>query len=388
MTMELRKLLLKIMLWSLGFAAFTGVGAVLLQGGELAWRVVGTGLVTAAASGLLISILQLLDRKKTRAAGLLGMGAVVAEFVMALMLIWDVIELLFGLTVEKSVGLTMIFLGLFLAVAMLCLTFISTALTRWACRLGLGLSAVVFIVLMIATWLPGRPFAHDRWGETALTVSVYGAMCALCLVGVGVSDRRWRWAGVGAAVIAAVMWLIHFWVGTSSNLGVVILVSLTCITAVVGHANLAILCPLTIGQRWVLWATIASVMVTAGLIDLIFIDEKFLHLAWGSREMLGRCTGAAGILTGCGTLALVVLAALNRRVDYEPVSRDMLEMTVICPRCATKQSIRVGDEQCKQCGLRIHTRVEEPRCPQCDYLLYKLTSDRCPECGTTVGSRQ
>ena len=100
--------------------------------------------------------------------------------------------------------------------------------------------------------------------------------------------------------------------------------------------------------------------------------------------MLSRCVGAAGILAGCGTLALVVLARLNRRVDYDPVSLDALEMVVFCPRCAKKQSIQIGQAECTQCALRIHVRVEEPRCPQCEYLLYRLTSDRCPECGALI----
>ena len=51
--MPLRMVLMRVMLWSLAFAAVTGVAAVLFQGGDLAWRVVGTGFATAAACALM-----------------------------------------------------------------------------------------------------------------------------------------------------------------------------------------------------------------------------------------------------------------------------------------------------------------------------------------------
>ncbi len=49
-----------------------------------------------------------------------------------------------------------------------------------------------------------------------------------------------------------------------------------------------------------------------------------------------------------------------------------------------KQTIELGGSACKACGLRIEVRAEEPRCRQCGYLLYRLTSDTCPECGTPI----
>ena len=87
--MPLRKVLLRIMLWSLAFAAVTGVVAVLTQGGTLLWRLIGTGITTAVACGLLLPASALIDREKTRSGGLLGMAAVIVEFLMALSLIWE-----------------------------------------------------------------------------------------------------------------------------------------------------------------------------------------------------------------------------------------------------------------------------------------------------------
>ncbi len=137
-----------------------------------------------------------------------------------------------------------------------------------------------------------------------------------------------------------------------------------------------------------LWGTVAAAALTAGLVDLAVVDDRLLHLGWDEGSFLWRGMGASGILAGCGTLALVVLAVLNRQIDYEPGSKEMLSLFLACPRCGKKQNVAIGEASCVACDLRISTRIEEPRCRNCGYLLYKLTSDRCPECGEALRSKQ
>jgi hypothetical protein len=124
-------------------------------------------------------------------------------------------------------------------------------------------------------------------------------------------------------------------------------------------------------------------MLTAVFVDLVVIDDLWFPVGVSS-DFLGRLAAAAGIVTGCGTMALVVLARLNRKVDYEPLSPELTHITVACPRCGKKQSVCLGDSVCVGCKLRISIQIEEPRCPQCGYLLYGLPSGRCPECGTVI----
>ena len=123
------------------------------------------------------------------------------------------------------------------------------------------------------------------------------------------------------------------------------------------------------------WVIISAFCVAGMLRGLIVGIDEF----W-----VGRCMAASGIVTGCGTLALAVLARMNRRVDFEMEGGALTEIVVVCPRCRKKQSLTIGDATCSGCQLRISTRVEEPRCPTCDYLLIGLTSTRCPECGTEI----
>ena len=110
--MTLRKMLLRGMLWSLAFAAGTGVLAALFDAPDLIARVVGTGAASAIACALMMPISLWIDREKTRPAGLLGMTAVTIEFLLALLVIWEVPRHYFGYSVEEELGLTMVFLGL------------------------------------------------------------------------------------------------------------------------------------------------------------------------------------------------------------------------------------------------------------------------------------
>src|SRR5437588_9539092 len=86
--MPLRKLVLRIMLVSLGLAAAAGASAVFVGGRELVWRIVLMGIATAVACGLLLAAAMLVDGERSRPAGLLGMAAIVAEYLISLALIW------------------------------------------------------------------------------------------------------------------------------------------------------------------------------------------------------------------------------------------------------------------------------------------------------------
>ena len=148
--------------------------------------------------------------------------------------------------------------------------------------------------------------------------------------------------------------------------------------AVVAHATLVMLAPLTFGQRWLRLLTILAVFVTAALVDwIVYLDE--------APEMLQRLASAAGICAACGTLAIAILARVNRKLTVHATPKELREIKLECPQCGKRQTIAVGtDAACSGCGLKIAVRVEEPRCAHCDYLLYGISSDRCPECGTPI----
>ncbi len=98
------------MLWSLGLAAAAGIMAALLAIDEVMVRVMFTGLAAAAAALLLLLLTKLIDRERTRPAGLLGMSIVMVEFLLALGLIW--IPLGSGSRVDESMAMSMLFAGM------------------------------------------------------------------------------------------------------------------------------------------------------------------------------------------------------------------------------------------------------------------------------------
>jgi hypothetical protein len=74
--------------------------------------------------------------------------------------------------------------------------------------------------------------------------------------------------------------------------------------------------------------------------------------------MLGRLAGAAAIVAGCGTLALLVLARVNRRAPLAEFSGpDVRQVTLVCPRCRRKQTIPIESGTCAACGLGIAVRL-------------------------------
>lgn len=386
--MILRGILLRTMLWSLAFAALTGVAAVLFGGGNLIGRVIGTGLTTAAACAVMLPMAELIDRTKTRSAGLLGMAMVCAQFLMALVLIWDVAKPLLGGRGEGQIGETMVILGFAVLGAMGLMGLLQrprAVVAGWA---GLVVVVATAVAFLLATWTPQSLLPEQEYWETGWAILLFGMLAVVALVGVGTDKgRHWRWVGVMASAAALAMWLAAIWVGAGSDPGFVAWCVLISAAIVVAHANLALYTPLAPRQRWILAVAIGATIVTAALFDVLIAEEKLAQSRF-SAYAFDRILAAAAIVASCGSLALCVLARMNRRVEFEPVMAELVNVVVICPRCRRKQQVHVGGAVCSGCGLRITISVEEPRCPTCEYLLYGLTSDRCPECGSVIAGDQ
>jgi hypothetical protein len=379
--MPLRKLLIRVMLWSLGLTAVAGAAAALVGGGDTRWRIVATGMSTALAAGFMIPFSFLADKPKTRREGLLGMTLVIVEFAGGLGLIWNIFQSLGGWKLEENVGLSMLFLAMTALPAILFLWMISKPSAHIAGIIGTGLCTAVFVMLMIATWVDSAWPRSEHWYGTAVATAWLGVLAVASLGGVGTSPGRWwRWVGVSAASGATAAAICAIWKEIHAGDGIFIVI--VSVAAVVAFANLCLMVPLTASQKWVRIATILAAAATAILIDLLALGSDYQF----EIPMAENLAAATGIIASCGGLALLVLARINRHLDRVPVLSEIRQITIVCPGCNRKQTATLGESSCAGCGLIFRIGVEEPRCPKCDYLLFMLKSDRCPECGEVVTS--
>jgi hypothetical protein len=128
------------------------------------------------------------------------------------------------------------------------------------------------------------------------------------------------------------------------------------------------------------WSAIVPGILTAALLDaLVWSEQHDVHPL-----MLENFAAASGIIAGCASLALLVLARINRNLDRVVMLSEIRQLTIICPGCRKKQTLGVGESRCPGCRLKFNISIEEPRCPKCGYLLFMLQSDRCPECGIPI----
>jgi hypothetical protein len=243
---------------------------------------------------------------------------------------------------------------------------------------GVAISIVGYLVAVIGAWSTYRSYdtRENIMGSGGL-IGLFGVPVVCSLLGESTNLRPWRWIGVAASAFACAMTINEIWTSGRSPSRELMLAIVAGAGAVIGHANAVSLVPLLSKQRWLRLLTIAAAVATAALVVASVYRRS-------SSDLLERFVAAAGICAACGTIAIAVLGILNRRVERPAADGGLFDLTVICPRCNRKQTLQTGDNQCAQCGLRISIRIEEPRCPRCDYLLYGLTSDRCPECGEFI----
>jgi hypothetical protein len=346
--MTVRKVLLRIVFASLALAAGFGAAGVIFAGNETLWRIVWTCGATAVGALLVFGSSSLLEREETWPPGVASVLLFVGEYLLSLGLIWEV----FG-QAEDQAGLTMLFLALTGLPALLFVGIQRRPATLVAARVGLAACAASFLLLMIGTWGRGwgtRDFGHNHWFDVSGSLAPFAFLAVLSLIGTGGDRRHWRWAGVAAAAAAFSMatYAILLDIRQASSL----FVCLASVAVVVAHANTMVRVPLAPNQRWLLWATVASAIVAAG-----FVDVGSITRPW-QQEMLGRLAGAAAIMAGCGTLALLVLARANRSVPLPEFSlADVRRVTLVCPRCQRKQSIAIESGRCAGCGLAIAVRL-------------------------------
>jgi hypothetical protein len=351
---------LRVMLWSLAMAACMGVAAIFTSGSETMWRLLGTAMTTAVAAGLMWPLTRLAASPPTRVAGLFGMAAILLEFFLMLVLIWGQIFLR-----DSSFGFEEYLLWVFLFVfltglpALVVLLFWHHPAGWLAARVGAAAAALAFFELMIGTTHLRRGFfssPDEEWVTAACATGLFGFLIVSCLVGT-IKERPWRWAGLLASCVGWLMYTTHSFHPTKTHYGEIIFIVATTLAAVIAYANLCMLPRLALLHEFIRLGTIGVAIVTAFLIDAFFYQEIFYG---GDDAGLMRLASAGGIVTACGTVAILILALVHK--SHAPkafAAISWLEMVITCPACGQEQKVKLGESVCAKCQLPFFIRIGE-----------------------------
>jgi len=230
----------------------------------------------------------------------------------------------------------------------------------------------------------------DFIGRVLATTATVGGASIFALAAAIPWERK-RWQPVGplgmlAVVNAMVFLLILIWLDPYFANGYkwffkALFVS--CVFAVaLPHIGLLSLASLHRAYEIVRLGTVGAIALLGAALSFLIVGEV------DPGELGARLLGVLGILDACGTVAVPILHRVSRIRSAESTVTTKLELTLTCPRCRTTQTLPVGRSKCTSCGLKFTIDIEEEHCPKCGYVLYQLTSDKCPECGTNVLEHQ
>ncbi len=235
----------------------------------------------------------------------------------------------------------------------------------------LGITAIIF---------PRSWYMQDELIVTAIFTGLF----SLAALAASIPYERGHWplvsgGGIGLIVISFGLTILAVWfpelersetyikfVGTISTVG-----------GAASYVSLISLARVSKSFRWLRILTLGSgIFLATTIIGMIIVDPSYQ----ASRPW-ERLIALSAVLAACGSIVVPIAHVLNKVQTAERVETVDVEMTIICPRCRLEQAVSSGSSTCQRCKLRFKIEIEEPRCEKCGYLLYRLTSNRCPECG-------
>jgi hypothetical protein len=346
--MSSRHFYLRLMLISLATVAIGGAASILFIHGDATMRVVGTALLTAVASALMIPASTATALPDHKPASNLAMSIIVLEFILTIFVIWfppDDTVLDLGMTIFVifvTAVPAVIFLGTMRQPAMVLAT-----------PVGLSLCTISLILFLIATWMPVNTTAYNNWPlwRSAWLFYLFALLTSCALVGLDPSNPATFWRLIGVIVGAAAFWRSFYTNFNFSRVGPgPDFAACENLAILIAYISLALPVPLRKGQTWVRHAAIYSVAATAFLLTF---NSSMPPTGGVEPLLLDRLTSAAGILAGCGTLALLVLSQINQSAIEDKALSDIHQITIICPRCRRKSTLALGRSACPKCGLQL-----------------------------------
>jgi hypothetical protein len=340
------------------------------------WSVQSVGGATLIAACLLIVAGRTLEKRRLRAASIIAICLIVVEYLLVLASFWqNKLPMLESYGSQFSALLMCIPIAGAPSIGVVRLLHYPTR--RFGALIALPLAAVSLIA-MTAGALLETDHQHLLWA--GLWLEVYSLILLANLIGVTRPIRfSWRWIGtlctcIGYGVAVWTLFVIDDGPWPTA------LTWFTCAAIICGHLNLSLRAPLPQAWRWLRWASVTLVVSTSLLLSyqVTFKPEP---------EIWMRGIYVLAISAGATTFAMYILKRIYRKPFAPMIAPEGIRSLLsTCPGCGTVQPLGIGDSACSECGMLFSIRIGEPRCRGCGYLLYRIKSDRCPECGTTIGT--
>lgn len=249
--------------------------------------------------------------------------------------------------------------------------------------------ALAVITGIAAVVLP-RGWVDDEVMITILLVGCYslGGLIVVVLGGLkGIDGRTQRWTlriSTTALFLSLALFITGIWVGWQWDQyflkpgAVALSTGLTFVHRLVVRP---LRCKLTAFRINKLTALITGAL-TGTIVSVAFITDGFGVFD----EFMFRVLAIVAIVTAGSTIAAGALAffAPMPGEDEQGSIAASIPIEIACPRCKTSINAQSNKEsRCPTCRLQVRIEVKEPRCV-CGYLLYKLNTDTCPECGKRI----
>ena len=373
--MAYKHIVLKVLYCSLGIAAIAGLAALFMGvDNDVIGRLIGTSLLTAAATGLLLLSIRYSDSDSTKPVSTCISILTYLVYFFFFTAIWcylfrgdEDVFALSGLMVLAS----------------------STPLLIGSCLMGIERSKfagriLVIVWCFLTIWWIADVFSNPhRFAPSAnytTPIAIFGSMFAvMCLL----NNKSLIVFGITPLLVAFVSTeaIAHFYVGNQepSHLHWKIALFTSWIAASLSLPNVLFFRLKKYQTKVLEFVTTGLIVIAFGFIAIVVYRSSTDQ---DIEEWQQRFAAGFGILATAGILGTLVWQSIQ--VYMIPKASKSFVFEVCCPRCSQAIGLSQGKNHCPYCDLFMQINFESPNCASCHYDLTKSDSETCPECGTEV----
>ena len=214
------------------------------------------------------------------------------------------------------------------------------------------------IIALVSSALVGiYTFLFGDFGETeakilltTLSISYFSVTSLACAAAL---ERKADNILAAAGLIVSVIGFLVFMPGIWAEWWDTEAVAKTMVILAIFAFSIAQICLLglvSLSVRWVLYATTGAILALATLGSGMILIE-------GDDQWLLRLLGVLGILDGCGSLLIPVLAKLNSGTSVPIEGGQWKHVELTCPSCGHQDTYPIGTFHCAACPLEIRVEI-------------------------------